>query len=404
MAGPVAEVAGMRRETVRTRDEQPLLLALLTRVDWLLLGGIGGLVGFGLWALAGFTRFDAGVSVTGAPKDPHYFVVHQGVFAAIGGLGFVVAVLLDPAIYLRFWRFLYGGMLVGLLVVLAASPVRNTHRWIPLGSFQLQPSEFGKPLIVLALAGYLAERGRRTREPVTALVALALALPAMLLVFVEPDLGTALVYAAALAAALYVAGTPWLQLAAGAAGAVVIAFLIIWGIPDLTGHEVLRPYQKARLVGYTHASSDPTGPNYNVFQSKTAVASGGVNGRGIQDATQTKFNFLPAHRTDFAFAAFAEQHGFVGASVLLLLYLLVLWRGIRVVTLAEDAFSAIVAGGIVCMLLFQIVINTGMTMGIAPVTGIPLPLVSYGGSSMIASLVALGLLLGIQVRSARRRW
>jgi rod shape determining protein RodA len=179
--------------------------------------------------------------------------------------------------------------------------------------------------------------------------------------------------------------------------------MVIWGIPDLTGHEILHRYQKDRLIFYTKATSDPTGPNYNVYQSKTAVASGGVRGRGVQQATQTKYNFLPAHRTDFAFSAFAEQHGFVGAAALLLLYLLVLWRGIRVITLAEDAFSAIAAGGIVCMLLFQIVINVGMTMQIAPVTGIPLPLVSYGGSSMIASLGALGLLLGIQLRSARRR-
>jgi rod shape determining protein RodA len=398
VAGPVAEVAAVRRDAPRSHDETPFLLALVTRVDWLLFGGIAALVAMGLWAISGITRYDD-------LANPSYFVVHQGIFAAVGGIAFLAAVLLDPRIYLRFWRVLYAAMLLSFLLVLAAPAVRHTHRWLQLGSFQLQPSEFGKPLIVLALAGFLAERGRRLREPRTAVVALALALPAMALVFAEPDLGTTLVYGAALGATLFVAGTPWTQLAAGTVGVVVVAFLVIWGIPDLTGVNVLHPYQKARLVNFSNADcADPNDATYNVCQSKTAVASGAVNGRGVTDATQTKFNFLPAHRTDFAFAAFAEQHGFIGAAALLLLYLLVLWRGLRVVTLADDAFSAVVAGGIVAMLLFQIVINVGMTMEIAPVTGIPLPLVSYGGSSMIATLAALGVLLGIQVRCARRRW
>jgi rod shape determining protein RodA len=328
--------------------------------------------------------------------------MHQAAFVAVGALGFVAAVILGPGFFRRWWRAIYAGTLFLLLVVLADASVRHTHRWISIGSFQFQPSEFGKPLMVLALAGFLAERGRRIREPQTALLAVALAAPAIALVFAQPDLGTALVYSAALAAVLFLGGTPWLQLAIGGAVAVAVAALVLWGLPDL-GVNVLKPYQKQRLTGFTNASTDPNGPNYNVTQSKTAVASGGVYGRGIKNATQTRYNFLPAHRTDFAFAAFAEQHGFTGAAALLLLYLLVLWRGLRVVTLATDPFSATVAGGIVFMLLFQIAVNVGMTMQIAPVTGIPLPLVSYGGSAVIATLFAFGLLVGIQVRAGRRR-
>jgi rod shape determining protein RodA len=406
MAGPVAEVAGVRREAVRRGaggDEHGLVYTLVTQLDWLLLAGIVALVVVGLWAVGGITRYDAGVGTNGAPLQPSYFLMRQEMFVAVGVVGFVAALLVPPSLLLRFWRVVYGCTLAGLLLVIAlGEATRGAKRWITFGSFQFQPSEFGKVLMVLALAGLLAERGRRIREPRTALVAVGLAAPAILLVFVQPDLGTALVYAAVLAAVLFFAGTPWVQLAIGGGGVVIVAALVLWGLPSF-GLDVLKPYQKDRLVGFTHASTDPNGPNYNVNQSKTALASGGVNGLGYGKATQTKYNFLPAHRTDFAFSAFAEQHGFVGAAALLLLWLFVLWRGLRVVTLATDAFSAIVAGGIVSMLVFQIAVNVGMTMQMAPVTGIPLPLVSYGGSATIATLVALGVLVGIQVRAGRRR-
>jgi rod shape determining protein RodA len=405
MAGPVAEVAGVRREAARrgSGEEHGLVYTLVTQLDWVLLAGIVALVVVGLWAVGGITRFDAGVGTNGAPLHPSYFLVRQEMFVAVGVVGFVAAVLVPPSLYLRFWRVVYGCTLAGLLlVIVVGQATRGAKRWITFGSFQFQPSEFGKVLMVLALAGLVAERGRRIREPRTALVAVGVALPAILLVFAQPDLGTALVYAAVLAAVLFFAGTPWVQLAVGGGGVIIVAALVLWGLPS-SGFDVLKPYQKDRLVGFTHASTDPNGPNYNVNQSKTALASGGMNGLGYTNATQTKFNFLPAHRTDFAFSAFAEQHGFVAAAALLLLWLLVLWRGLRVVTLATDAFSAIVAGAIVAMLVFQIAVNVGMTMQMAPVTGIPLPLVSYGGSATIATLVALGVLVGIQVRAGRRR-
>jgi len=170
---------------------------------------------------------------------------------------------------------------------------------------------------------------------------------------------------------------------------------VLWLLPA-AGIQVLKPYQAARLT--LDPGADPSGITYNLDQSITAVGSGGLTGRGVVEASQTRLDYLPEHATDFVFASFAEQRGFVGASILLLLYLLIVWRGLRVVTVAGDLFGAVVAGGIVFAFLFQVFVNVGMTMGIAPVTGIPLPFVTVGGSSMVANLVAVGILQAIHAR------
>jgi rod shape determining protein RodA len=224
-----------------------------------------------------------------------------------------------------------------------------------------------------------------------------LGLVPMLLVFAQPDIGTSLVYAAALAAVLFVGGVRWTHLAALAAVALLAVVSILWLLPA-GGVEVLKPYQTARLTGFTNPDRDPSGLTYNVTQSITAIGSGGFDGRGVEAATQTRLDYLPEHATDFVFASFGEQRGFVGAAILLLLYLLVVWRGLRVITVAGDLFGAIVAGGIVVAFLFQVFVNAGMTMGIAPVTGIPLPFVTVGGSSMVANLLAIGVLQAIHAR------
>ncbi len=173
--------------------------------------------------------------------------------------------------------------------------------------------------------------------------------------------------------------------------------MLLWFLPA-AGIEVLKPYQTARLTGFTNPDSDPGGLTYNVNQSITSVGAGGLSGRGVAGASQTRLAYLPEHATDFVFASYAEQRGFFGASMLLLLYLLVVWRGLRVVTVAGDLFGAVVAGGIVFAFLFQVFVNVGMTMGIAPVTGIPLPYVTVGGSSIVANLVAVGVLQAIHAR------
>jgi hypothetical protein len=190
-------------------------------------------------------------------------------------------------------------------------------------------------------------------------------------------------------------------LAALGTGAVVVILAVLWLLPA-SGVHVLKDYQAKRITGFTHPDSDPAGATYNVAQSINAVGAGGVKGRGEAGATQTNLNFLPEHATDFAFASLAEQRGFVGVSVLLLLYLLVVWRGLKVIAIARDAFSAIAAGGIVFALLFQVFVNVGMNIGVAPVTGIPLPFVSVGGSALIANLLAMGVLQAIYARGAAR--
>jgi rod shape determining protein RodA len=216
-------------------------------------------------------------------------------------------------------------------------------------------------------------------------------------VFVQPDLGTTLVYGAALSAVLFVAGMRWLHLAVVTIVGALLIVSVLWFLPA-AGVPVLKPYQNKRVAGFLHPDSDPGGDTYNVTQSITSVGAGGISGRGVAGASQTRLDYLPEHATDFVFASFAEQHGFLGTSILLLLYLLVVWRGLRVITVAGDLYGAIVAGGIVFAFLFQVFVNVGMTMGIAPVTGIPLPFVTVGGSSMVANLLAVGVLQAIHAR------
>ncbi len=374
---------------------------LVARLDWVMLAAVLGIVAFGLWSIAGITRHD----VAGSPD---YYVYRQVVFVAIGLVGLVVAILIDPAVYHRFEKGIYvGTLLLFAFVFLAGTVARGSRRWIDVGFFRFQPSEFGKLLVVLALAGFLADRYRRMNERRTSLTAVALAVPPMVLVFIQPDIGSALVYAAALLGVLLVAGVRWLHLAILAVVAVVLAFSVLWWLPS-AGMPVLKGYQTSRLTGFFHPDQDPRGSTYNVTQSMTAVGSGGATGRGVAGATQTSLRFLPEHATDFVFASLAEQRGFFGAGLLLMLYLLVVWRGLKAVAAARDPYSAIVAGGIVFALLFPIFVNVGMTIGIAPVTGIPLPMVSVGGSSMVANLLAIGVLQAIYVRGRGRtriaRW
>jgi rod shape determining protein RodA len=222
-------------------------------------------------------------------------------------------------------------------------------------------------------------------------------------VFLQPDLGTALVYSSALFATLFFAGVRWRQLLALLVIVVLGITSVLWLLPS-AGIQVLKPYQTARLT--LDAGADPGGITYNLSQSITAVGSGGLTGRGVIQASQTRLDYLPEHATDFAFASLAEQRGFVGAAILLLLYLLVVWRGLRVITGAGDLYGAVVAGGLVFAFLFQIFVNVGMTMGVAPVTGIPLPFVTVGGSSMVTNLVLIGVLQSIHARGelAKGRW
>lgn len=394
----MVEYASNGRLAARARRREAADVAsFVRRLDWILIGSIGALVGYGLWAIAGITRHD----IAG---DEGYYLTRQAIFVVIGLAGLLAAVLVDPDFYRTRWRAIFGGtvFMIAIVFLAGAGSIRGSKRWLDLGFFRFQPSEFGKVLFILALAGFLAERSRRLHEVRTTATALGLASIPIFLVFLQPDVGTALVYCAALAAVLFVAGTPWSHLGVIAASAIGVTVLVLGALPA-AGLPVLKDYQQKRLTSFLNSDDDPGGATYNITQSKNAIGAGQLRGRGVDNATQTTLNFLPEHHTDFVFASLAEERGFVGAALLLMLYLLVVWRGFRIVTLARDAFSAIVAGGLVFALLFQIFVNVGMTMGVAPITGIPLPFVSVGGSSMIANLIAIGLLLSIHARSRRRR-
>ena len=385
------ELVERPRVSVSARRSEARPLALLRRLDWVLMSAAFALVGYGLWVVAGITKFDV-------PGDESYYVVRQAIAAGLGVAGMVVAMLVPTDVFRRYWRVVYAATLALMLIVfLAAETIRGSRRWLDLGVIQFQPSELGKVLFVLAIAGYLVERAGRVTRWRTVLSALGLGVIPILLVFLQPDLGTALVYGAALMATLLFVGVRWRHLATLlVAGALVVA-ASLWLLPA-AGVQVLKPYQMERVQGLLDPDRDPQGLTWNVDQSKTAVGAGGLTGRGVVDASQTRLDYLPEHATDFAFASLAEQRGFVGCSILLLLYLLVVWRGLRVITISSDLYGAVVAGGLVFALLFQIFVNVGMTMGIAPVTGIPLPFLAVGGSSLVTNLILIGVLQDIHAR------
>jgi rod shape determining protein RodA len=373
------------------RSQAPGEVASFIRhLDYLLFAAVGGLVAYGLWVLSAVTRND----VAG---DADYYVFRQGINIGLGVVALLALTAVNPEVYRRLRRPLYGLLIVLLAIVFVADAVRGSQRWIDIGFFRFQPSELGKLILIVCIAGFLADRSRRLEEWRTVLSAVGLGALAAFMVFIEPDFGTALMYVGAVAAALFIAGVPWSRLAALGVTAGAAAITLLWVFPS-AGIDILKPYQVQRLTGFLNPDLDPSGTTYNATQSITAVGSGGLNGRGVAGATQTNLNYLPEHATDFIFSSLAEQRGFLGASILLLLYALIVWRGIKIIAVAPSLFTAVVAASIVFVLVAQIFVNIGMTIGIAPVTGIPLPFVSYGGSSMLASLMMVGLLQAIHVR------
>jgi rod shape determining protein RodA len=382
------EVTQPRVRPASTRTE-PAVLAFLRSLDWILLVAAAALVGYGLWVVSGITRFDV-------PGDEGYYVVRQGFAAAVGVGGMIAMALIPVDFWRRWWKLVYAATLTMMVVVfVAAEAIRGSKRWLDLGVIQFQPSELGKVLFVLAIGGFVVDRVGPTARWKTIFSVIGLGAIPILLVFMQPDLGTALVYAASLFAVLFFVGLRWRQLAVLLAAGVLAIVSVLWLLPA-AGVQVLKPYQTARLT--LDPSADPGGVTYNLDQSITAVGSGGLTGRGVIQASQTRLDYLPEHATDFAFASLAEQRGFVGCAILLLLYLLVVWRGLRVITGATDLYSVVVAGGLVVGFLFQVFVNVGMTMGVAPVTGIPLPFVTVGGSSMVANLVMIGVFQSIHAR------
>jgi rod shape determining protein RodA len=323
----------------------------------------------------------------------------QGIYGAIGLL---FALVLSRFDYSRLREFKYGlfGLMVLLnLAVYAMPPIQGARRWIPLPFIQFQSSEFGKVLIILALAGFAVDRSRQLHEWRTTARVMLLALLAALLVIPQPDLGTGMVYVAVGFSILFFAGTSFKQIGALVAMFAVSIAIVLAGAPAVGVH-VLKPYQVQRLTGFLNPSHNANSQTYQITESLIAIGSGQKTGRG-KLATQTKLNFLPANDTDFVFAAVGESYGFVGAAVVLSLYALLIWRALRILTMSKNLFGTLIAAGVLAMFMFQIFVNVGMTIGIMPITGVPLPLVSYGGSSVIVTFLSIGLLQSIYVQARR---
>jgi rod shape determining protein RodA len=357
---------------------------------WLLLATFG-LIGCSLVVLKGATRDD----VAGAPL---YFFERQLGYAVVGLLLMLAIARFDYS-RLRELKLPIYGTLIGLnlLVLALGSVTRGSRRWISLPFFQFQPSELGKVLLVVALAAFVVDRSRRLHERETTARIMLLALGPAALVMIQPDLGTALVYVALALSVLFVAGTSGRQLW-GLIGLFAVATALVLVAAPAVGVHVLKPYQVQRLTGFVNPSHDPRDATYQVNQSLIAIGSGEKTGRGVEHATQTGLNFLPEHHTDFVFSVVGETYGFAGAALVLSLYALLIWRTLRIVTLAKNLLGALIAGGILAMLMFQIFVNVGMTIGIMPITGVTLPLMSFGGASYLTTFLALGLLQSIHVQ------
>jgi rod shape determining protein RodA len=363
----------------------------LLRLDPLLLLAAVALIGCSVYVVGTATTDD----IAG---DRSYYVYRQ---AAYAGIGIVLMLLVASFDYsrIREWRHgLYVGMIgLILLTYLLGFSARGSKRAIELPFFNFQPSELGKVLLVLALSAFVVDRMRRLgdRETTSRIMLLAL-FPAMLVV-AQPDLGSGFVYIAIGLAVLFVAGTKWTHFAAlGGIGAAAV--VLVLAAAPAAGVEVLEPYQVDRLTAFVNPTDDPREEGYQINQSLTAIGSGGKTGRG-DEATQTKLDFLPEHHTDFIFSVVGEEFGFVGAALVLSLFALLIWRSLRILTMSKNLYGALITGGITAMFMFQIFVNVGMTIGIMPITGVPLPLLSYGGSSVLVTFLAIGLLQSVHAQA-----
>ena len=351
------------------------------------------LTAFALTAIGALMIYSASFARLRDEGFTNRFLLNRQVLFA--GLGVAAAVIVAAIPYrrIRAWSgALYGIGIVLLTAVLSGlgSASLGAQRWIDLGPLQLQPSEIMKIGVIVVLAAILAQaRGTPTALDIVRAIAVV-GLPAAL-IFRQPDLGTLLVLMALLFGVLLVAGTRLRAMLA----LFVIGVAAVAGLLQLN---VLEDYQVARLKAFLDSSADPQITGYNLNQAKIAVGSGGLTGKGLFQGTQTNLDFVPEQHTDFIFTAVGEETGFAGSAVLLALFALFLWRGVRIAMLSKDLFGTLLAAGVVAMVTFQVFVNIGMTIGLSPITGIPLPFVSYGGSSLITNYVATGLLLNVHMR------
>ncbi|MCW2854632.1 MAG: rod shape-determining protein RodA [Marmoricola sp.] len=375
---------------------RPQVTLARPRLDWVLVAVTAAILVIGVLLVWSSTA--SNTALTGG--HPTAYLRKQLVNVVIG-LGLGAAVFFTDRRWVRILApFVYAGSICGLLLVLVMGTTINGSRsWLMLGGMSIQPSEFAKLAVIIGMALYAAERlessRRRTvRLPEVIGMLLIAGLPA-LLIMLQPDLGTMLVLAATIFGVLATAGAPgrWLMSIAGAG--VAVATLAVSG-------GFLKKYQVDRFLAFTNPALDPRGAGYNTAQARIAIGNGGLFGHGLFGGSQTRSGFVPEQHTDFVFTVAGEELGLIGAGLLIALFGVLLWRALQIALRTDDIFGRVAAAGIACWFGFQTFQNIGMCLGIMPVTGVPLPLVSYGGSSMFASLMAIGLLLNIHLRSTDR--
>lgn len=354
-------------------------------LDWVMLGAMGGIITLGLVMVYSTTR--------NLVDNPYYFVTRQAVALGLGIVVFCVILRIDYRKFRDFSLLAYIAVIVLLLGVITpmGSSAKGAQAWYAFpGGFQFQPAEIAKFLLIVALCGYVNEH-RGDMDPWRVTVIVGLAVLPIGLIQLQPDLGTNMVLAAILLGLLAVAGAKGRYL-------LVLLLLAVTGVYAVLTLGLLQQYQIDRLTSVINPDAASQTAAYNQTQSKNTIGSGGVTGAGLFQGPQTRLGYVPEQHTDFIFTAVAEELGFVGAAVLLVLFAVVMWRTWRTARLARDYYGTLVCSAVFAMLAFQIFENIGMTMAIMPVTGIPLPMMSYGGSSMIATLACLGLVTSVHAR------
>ncbi|MEX2253058.1 MAG: rod shape-determining protein RodA [Thermoleophilaceae bacterium] len=370
------------------RDAAPRML----RIDPLLALAAVGLVICSIVTLDTATADDI-------PGSPDHYVIRQSIYAAVGIILMLLVSRIDYSRLRELRVGVYALMIASIVAVIAiGATIGSTKRSVELPLFTVQPSELGKVLLVVALAGFLVSRMRHLGEKETTSRILLLALIPAMLVITQPDLGSGLVYVAIAVTVLFVAGTKWTHFAV-LGGVAVAATVLALAVAPAVGVEVLKPYQVDRLTAFVSPTDDPREQGYQLKQSITAIGAGQKTGRGGDQATQTKLDFLPEHHTDFVFSVVGEEFGFMGAAIVLSLFALLIWRCLRILTMAKNLYGALIAGGVTAMLMFQLIVNAGMTVGLMPITGVPLPLMSYGGSSVLSTFLAIGLLQSVYAQA-----
>jgi rod shape determining protein RodA len=357
---------------------------LILNFDWTLFILVLLLSGIGLLNI-----YSAGFSLSDFRQTPLY--IKQIKWILIGIVGMAVAFFMDYRFLSRHAYIVYGFSIILLLVVFTAGyATRGSQRWITFAGFTLQPSELVKLTIILALAKYFDRhqlgRNCHLRD---LLIPLMIVLIPFLFVLKQPDLGTALILLILFLSIVFFIGMDWKSILVAAAGGFILAPISWYFMKD---------YQKERILTFFSPDRDPLGSGYHIIQSMIAVGSGGLFGKGFLKGSQTQLKFLPEQQTDFVFSVFAEEWGFLGGMILMVMFLsLILW-GMKIVIHSKDYLGAIVAFGITMLIFWEVFINISMVLGILPVVGIPLPFLSYGGSAMVVLMTAIGLLMNISVR------